>query len=452
MQALLNRLSQVSPIPVMVRVTLENVLAPEAIDRIFVKHAVSQTQRTLLFSSVVELMLLVVCRVKPSVHSAFLHLKELIGVSAKSLYNKINLVETQVSRALVVETAQQLCSVVNELQVFQASPIPGFEVRILDGNHHPASHHRLKELRNIAAATLPGQSLVVFDPVRRLIVDCIPCEDGHTQERAMVTELLDPVTPGIVWIADRNFCTCTMMFELALHQAYFVIRHHAQVTLHEQGPVIDCGACETGHLFEQQVVIQDCSGKPLTCRLITIKLFNPTEDGEWELRILSNLPDLVTASIVGASYRDRWQLESVNLELVKNFASEQKSLGHPPATLFAFCMSLVAYNVLSVTQSSIQSARGNVAAPENLSSYYVAHSLASGWESTMLIDTHSWEKRYSGLSAADLAKELKLIAQNIDISKYRKSKRGPKKPPTPRTRFRNEPHVSTKRILDKAEN
>ena len=84
MQALLDRLSQVSPIPVMVRVTLENILAPETIDRIFVKHAVSQSQRVLLFSNVVELMLLVVCRVKPSVHAAFLHLKESIGVSAKS--------------------------------------------------------------------------------------------------------------------------------------------------------------------------------------------------------------------------------------------------------------------------------------------------------------------------------------------------------------------------------
>jgi hypothetical protein len=450
MKSFLDRLVQVSPIPVMVRVTLENVLAPETVDRIFVKHAVAQSQRTLLFSGVVELMLLVVCRLKPSVHAAYTHLKDSLGVSAKSLYNKLSLIEPQVSRAMVVETVQQLRLVVNELQSFEASPIPGFEVRILDGNHHPASEHRLKVLRNVAAGPLPGQSLVVFDPVRRLIVDCIPCEDGHAQERAIVTELLDPVVPGIVWIADRNFCTCTVMFELALHQAYFVIRHHAQITLHRQGPAIDCGTCDSGRMIEQQVIITDCNGKQLTCRLITIELFHPTRDGDRQIQILSNLPPSVSAPTIGASYRDRWQVENVNLELVKHFASEQKSLGYPPATLFAFCMSLVAYNVLAVVQASLRSVHGEAASPENLSSYYVAQSLASGWEATMLIEESFWVQNYSGLDAAKLAVELKGIAQHLDISKYRKHKRGPKKPPTPRTRFRNKPHVSTKRLLDQA--
>ena len=450
MQAFLNRLIHVSPIPVMVRATLESVLSPEAVNRIFVEHAVSQSQRVLLFSNVVELMMLVVCRLKPSVFAAFTHLKESLGVSAKSLYNKLSLVEPQVSRMLVVETAQQLSHVINELQVFETSPIPGYEVRILDGNHHPASHHRLKVLRDMAAGPLPGQTLVVYDPIRRLVVDCVPCEDGHTQERAIVTELLDPVTPGIVWIADRNFCTCTMLFELALHDAFFVIRHHSQLTLHRQGSVIDCGSCETGHINEQQVVITDSSGVQLTIRLITIELTNPTRDGDRQIQILSNLPPSIGAPVIAASYRDRWQVENVNLELVKHFASEQKALGYPPATLFAFCISLVAYKVLAVVQASLRSAHGEAASPENLSSYYVAHSLASGWEATMLLDETFWVKQYSGLNAAELAVELKAIAQHLDISKYRKHKRGPKKPPTPRTRFRNTPHVSTKRLLDEA--
>jgi len=450
MQAFIDRLSQVSPIPVMVRATLENVLAPETINRIFVEHAVSQSHRVLLFSSVVEIMMLVVCRLRPSVYAAFTLLEGSLGVSAKSVYNKLSLIEPQVSRMLVVETAQKISDLINELQVFETSPIPGYEVRILDGNHHPASHHRLKVLRDVAAGPLPGQTLVVFDPVRRLVVDCVPCEDGHTQERAIVTQLLDPITPGVVWIADRNFCTCTMLFELNLHHAYFVIRHHAQLSLHRQGPVNDCGVCESGHLYEQQVVITDSSGEQLTCRLITIELSNPTRDGDQEIRILSNLPASVGAAIIAESYRDRWQVENVNLELVKHFASEQKSLGHPPATLFAFCLSLVAYNVLAVAQASLRSVHGEAASPENLSSYYVAHSLASGWEATMLLDETFWEERYSGLTAAKFAAELKAIALHLDIRKYRKHKRGPKKPPTPRTRFRNTPHVSTKRLLDEA--
>jgi hypothetical protein len=78
MQALLNRLSHVSPIPVMVRATLENVLSPEAVNRIFVEHAVSQSQRVLLFSNVVELMMLVVCRLV-TVHGLARRPSQLLG-------------------------------------------------------------------------------------------------------------------------------------------------------------------------------------------------------------------------------------------------------------------------------------------------------------------------------------------------------------------------------------
>lgn len=183
MQAFLDRLIKTSPIPTMVRASLENLLSPEFINTIFREHAVIQSERQLLFSSIVELMTLVVCRMKPSVHASFVHLKELFSVSAKSVYNKINNVEAEVSRQLVVQTAAKAKEVIDHLAVLHPSPIPGFEVRILDGNHHPASQRRLKVLRNVAAGPLPGQTLVVYDPLRGLVVDCQPCEDAHKQER-----------------------------------------------------------------------------------------------------------------------------------------------------------------------------------------------------------------------------------------------------------------------------
>ena len=43
---------------------------------------------------------------------------------------------------------------------------------------------------------------------------------------------------------------------------------------------------------------------------------------------------------------------------------------------------------------------------------------------------------------------LKAIAARIDLRMIRKHKRGPKKPVPKRTRFKNEPHVSTKKLLD----
>ena len=99
------RFAQESPVPVMVRGVLEYALPPSFLDELFVEHAERQYQSDLLFSTVVEMMSLVVCKIRPSLHAAYQERAEEIGVSVNSVYNKINGVETQVSRALVQATA-----------------------------------------------------------------------------------------------------------------------------------------------------------------------------------------------------------------------------------------------------------------------------------------------------------------------------------------------------------
>jgi hypothetical protein len=76
MQTILDRLVKKSPISAMVRAAMENILAPAFIDGIFRSTATVQSQRQLLFSTIVEVMCLVVCRIKPSVNAAFVHLED----------------------------------------------------------------------------------------------------------------------------------------------------------------------------------------------------------------------------------------------------------------------------------------------------------------------------------------------------------------------------------------
>ena len=61
-EVLFQRFMEKAPVTVMVRSTLERVLSPAAIDAIFAHSAVRQVESELLFSSVVELLALVVCR------------------------------------------------------------------------------------------------------------------------------------------------------------------------------------------------------------------------------------------------------------------------------------------------------------------------------------------------------------------------------------------------------
>ena len=63
----------------------------------------------------------------------------------------------------------------------------------------------------------------------------------------------------------------------------------------------------------------------------------------------------------------------------------------------------------------------------------------------MALPAPHWE-RFRDLSAAELAAELRQMARAIDLRRYRKATRGPKKP-VARKVYRNGGHVSTHKVL-----
>ena len=210
------RFVKYSPISVMVRGLMERILAPETINRIFEENASSQYTRELLFSSLVELMSLVVCGIHPSVSAAYREKAEEMNVSRTAVYDKLNGVETSVSSAIVRETAIPLASLIEFVGGQSPQLLSGYKVRILDGNCLEKTDHRLKILRKIAAGALPGKSLVVLDPELRLAINVFACEDGHAQERSLFDQVLKTVKKGELWIADRNMCTVSFLFGLSL--------------------------------------------------------------------------------------------------------------------------------------------------------------------------------------------------------------------------------------------
>src|SRR5947209_378881 len=68
-----------SPVSVMARAALENALAPVAVDSLFEEVAERQYTRDLLFSDVVNLMAMVVCKVRPSINAAYKKHAETLG-------------------------------------------------------------------------------------------------------------------------------------------------------------------------------------------------------------------------------------------------------------------------------------------------------------------------------------------------------------------------------------
>src|SRR3954469_6674670 len=97
-----------APVSVMVRATLENALNPQALDQLFEHTARRQYTRTLLFSSILDLMGTVVCRIRPSINAAYQKLAPVLGVTRKGVYDKLDRLEPGIAAPRVRHTAAAL--------------------------------------------------------------------------------------------------------------------------------------------------------------------------------------------------------------------------------------------------------------------------------------------------------------------------------------------------------
>jgi IS4 transposase len=443
------RFAQESPLTVMAQGLMENALNPAIVDQLFEDVAEAQFTRKLLFSSVVDLMSLVVCRIKPAIHSAYKAREATIGVTVKAVYDKLDRTEPGISAALVNTTARRLEPVIDAMGGAREPLLPGYRVKLLDGNHLASTEHRIEELRITRAGALPGQALVVLDPRTMLVTDVVLCEDGHAQERSLLGRVLPLVEARDVWVDDRNFCTTEFLFGIARRGAFFVTRQHAS-TLHWEfaGKRRRRGRIETGEVFEQTIRAHNGAGEIRILRRITVVLDQPTRDGDREIHIVTNLPRPdAPAKRIAELYRGRWTIETAFAELAATLNGEVETLGYPKAALFAFCVALVAYNVLSTVKAALRSVHGEERVAEEVSAYYVAEEVQMTHRGMMIaIPEDEWVV-WHDLTPRELGAVLVELAGLVRIEEYRKSPRGPKKPPPKKQSGAKIKHVSTAKIL-----
>jgi len=445
-----DRFIEKAPVAVMVRGVLERVLNPDALQALYERAAVTQYTRELMFSSLVGLMNLVVCRIQPSIHAAYQDHKEEIETSLTSVYNKLNGIDTQTSRALVRDTAKEMGESVHGLNGARRPWLAGYRVKVLDGNCIEASHHRIEPLRGIAAGALPGKSLVIYEPHLEMATDVFPCEDGHAQERALLGAVLPTLEPADILIMDRNFCVRDFLHGIADRQACFICRQHQGLPWQEDGQERLIGRGETGTIYEQWVRVSDSDGNARRFRRIRIVLKQATRDGDKELTLLTNLSKSAAhAKQIAWMYRKRWTIETAFQELEAHLHSEINSLGYPGAALFGFCIALLAYNVLAVVKAALRSVHGEEKIADEVSGYYLAGHLERTYDGMMIAIPEDQWCIFRNMSSNRFIEILQQLAAKVDLAKFRKHKRGPKKPRQKRTQDSKQPHVSTARLLKK---
>ena len=246
----------------------------------------------------------------------------------------------------------------------------------------------------------------------------------------MTEEILALVGSKDLWIADRNFCTTSLLFGIAAPGGFFVIRQHGStLTWEAVGDRVSHGRCETGAVFEQKLKLTNDAGEIFFVRRVTVELDSPTRDGDRSIHILTNLPAADADAIAVAKlYRGRWTLETAFQELEASLNGEINTLGYPKAALFAFSVALVAYNVLSAVKAALRSVHGTEVADQQVSGFYLADEVAGTHRGMMIaIPKDEWVV-FHGMSPHEIAPILKDLARMVRLSHFRKQPRGPKKP------------------------
>ena len=323
-----------------------------------------------------------------------------------------------------------------------------FFVVYRDGNCIEATEHRLDVLRETAAGALPGKSLVVFDPELGIAIDVFPCEDGHAQERSLLSAVAETIQTQDLWIADRNFCVLNFLFKIHQKSAFFVFRQHGNTPFNPLTKLEFIGKSATGAVFEQRVEITAQNGETIEIRRVVVELENPTRNGDKNLVILTNLPqETVDALTVAGLYRARWGIETAFQKLESHLNSEINTLGYPKAALFGFCLALVAFNIYAVVMAALRATHRDQKINETVSEYYIAQEIATNTGGMLIaIPAIEWVP-FTQASSVGLAIILLSIASHVDLKKYKKHPRGPKKPRIERNKFKGHPHVSTAKLL-----
>ena len=151
--------------------------------------------------------------------------------------------------------------------------------------------------------------------------------------------------------------------------------------------------------------------------------------------------------MIAELYRKRWLIETAFAELEETLNGEVNTLGYPKAALLAFCVAVVAYNVLSTLKAALRSVHGEAVVAEDVSGYYVADEIPMTHGGMMIAIPEDEWVGFQGLTAVELAGVLVELAEAVRLPRYQRHPRGPKKPQPKKQSGVKIKHVATAQIL-----
>jgi hypothetical protein len=433
-----------APFAVMTRMLTQDFMGNH-LNRIFEDNRELQYDHVTSFQAVAATVADVALNFSDNFNQAYKEHKEELEVSRQSFYAKTRGVEPAVSEAIVAHSAERAIEMQDALDFGPWELLPGYRCLSVDGNVLAKSDKRLKVLRDVKGAPLPGKIVARFDLQRQVFDRAYVLLDGHSQESTCCDQIVDDLTDKDVLIADRHYCIVPFLCRIASASGFFVIRQHGRLKGVLLGKRKRIGRISSGVVYEQELKLS-AAEDAMTVRRVTVELDVPTRDGDKVIHILTNLPGDICGTVVADLYRHRWEEETAFNVLQMTLTCEHPGVGHPQAATFLFCLSVLAFNLRQTIFAALYATHDEEEVNE-ISHFHVSKNVSDKTEGMLIAITEDEWAELIPSTVKPLVALLKKIARTIDLSEYRKSRRGPKKKKPHRSRNVPSSHVSTAKLL-----
>ena len=234
------------------------------------------------------------------------------------------------------------------------------EIWIMDGSQLAEAAHRLKLLRKIVGAVLPGRVFAFYDLFRGICRHLQFEPNAARNENLLATESLQVVPEGTLVVGDRLFGVIKHFRTLAERRLWGVFRRNGTVNIKEREVLSRKQGGGRSYLEDALVDVGSGDDK-ITLRLIRYS------DGKRKIEVLTNVldPKKLQAATVIRLYGLRWGIERMFFDLKEVLNLNRFYAGNLNAVAAQFYAGVIVYNAFRVVQARIAQRHG--IRPEELS-------------------------------------------------------------------------------------
>lgn len=233
---------------------------------------------------------------------------------------------------------------------------------LIDGSRLDPIAHKLKILRNLAPAILPGCMTVIYDLFHGVTRQVLFDPDAAAPELLRAVPNLAGLPKGSLVVGDRLYASIQFFWELSERGQWGLFRLNGKLKVERQ------------HLISRKqgggrAVVEDwlvSVGSGQTAPVITLRMLCWRQGKEQRDLLTSVLdPAMLTAEEALSLYPLRWQIERVFFDLKETLSLKRFYAANPNGVAMQVYAAAMVYNAFRVAQGRIAQDHG--IAPEDIS-------------------------------------------------------------------------------------